>query len=113
MSKTVNKLYKHNATVYKVILFLVTASAIVYFFPKGGQFKYDFSQGKPWQYNNLIAPFDFAIEKTQEELEEEIVEKNKEGTSNTTDSVQECPTCGSENPIGSSQCILCGFSFVQ
>jgi putative nucleotidyltransferase with HDIG domain len=72
MSKTVNKLYKHNAIVYKVILFLITASAIVYFFPKGGQFKYDFSQGKPWQYNNLIAPFDFAIEKTQEQIEEEI-----------------------------------------
>ena len=72
MSKTVNKLYKHNAIVYKVILFLITASAIVYFFPKGGQFKYDFSQGKPWQYNNLIAPFDFAIEKTPEQIEEEI-----------------------------------------
>jgi hypothetical protein len=43
---------------------------------------------------------------------EEIVIKNKEETDNTIDSVQECPTCGSENPIGSSQCILCGFSFV-
>jgi putative nucleotidyltransferase with HDIG domain len=72
MSNTVNKLYKHNAIIYKVILFLITASAIVYLFPKGGQFKYDFSKGKPWQYNNLIAPFDFAIEKTPEEIEEEV-----------------------------------------
>jgi putative nucleotidyltransferase with HDIG domain len=72
MSNTVNKLYKHNAIIYKVILFLITASAIVYLFPKGGQFKYDFAKGKPWQYNNLIAPFDFAIEKTQEEIEEEV-----------------------------------------
>ena len=72
MSNTVNKLYKHNAIIYKVILFLITASAIVYLFPKGGQFKYDFTKGKPWQYNNLIAPFDFAIEKTPEEIEEEV-----------------------------------------
>ena len=72
MSNTVNKLYKHNAIIYKAILFLITASAIVYLFPKGGQFKYDFTKGKPWQYDNLIAPFDFAIEKSEEEIEEEI-----------------------------------------
>lgn len=71
MSKTVNKLYQHNAIFYKVILFLITAFAIVYLFPKGGQFKYDFNKGKPWQYDNLYAPFDFAIEKTEEEITEE------------------------------------------
>lgn len=68
MSELITKLYKNNAVVYKVLLFLVTTVAIVYLFPKGGQFKYDFSQGKPWQYKNLYAPFDFAIQKTEEEL---------------------------------------------
>ena len=72
MSNTVNRLHQHNAVVFKVILFLITASAIVYLFPKRGQFKYDFTKGKPWQYNNLIAPFDFAIEKSPEEIEKEI-----------------------------------------
>lgn len=72
MSNTVNRLHQHNASVFKVILFLITASAIVYLFPKRGQFKYDFTKGKPWQYNNLIAPFDFAIEKSPEEIEKEI-----------------------------------------
>ena len=72
MSNTVNRLHQHNAVVFKVILFLITASAIVYLFPKRGQFKYDFTKGKPWQYNNLIAPFDFAIEKSPEEIENEI-----------------------------------------
>ncbi len=72
MSKTVNKLYKHNAAIYKVILFLITAFAIVYLFPKGGQFKYEFTKGKPWQYDNLYAPFDFAIDKTEDEIIEEI-----------------------------------------
>jgi len=72
MSKTANKLYKHNAIIYKIILFVVTAFAIVYLFPKGGQFKYDFNKGKPWQYDNLYAPFDFALEKTEDEMTEEI-----------------------------------------
>ena len=52
-------------------------------------------------------------ETVEEESVEEIVEESKEETTDSTDSIQECPTCGSENPIGSSQCILCGFSFVQ
>lgn len=44
---------------------------IVFFFPKGGQFKYEFQKGKPWQFENLYAPFDFSIKKTQAELTEE------------------------------------------
>ncbi|MGB0891001.1 MAG: HD family phosphohydrolase [Flavobacteriaceae bacterium] len=74
MSQFINKIYKNNAIVYKVLLFLITAVAIVYLFPKGGQFKYDFNKGKPWQYENLYAPFDFAIQKTEEEI---ATEKNK------------------------------------
>ncbi|QMU65604.1 MAG: HDIG domain-containing protein [Flavobacteriaceae bacterium] len=68
MDKIINKLYQHNTIIYKGILFLATAVSIVYFFPKGGQFKYDFNKGKPWQYDNLYAPFDFAIQKTDEEI---------------------------------------------
>ena len=71
MSKNVNKLYKHNAVIYKVFIFLITALTIVYLLPKGGQFKYEFTKGKPWQYDNLYATFDFAIEKTEEEIIEE------------------------------------------
>ena len=44
MSQIINKVYKNNAIVYKVLLFLITAVAIVYLFPKGGQFKYDFNK---------------------------------------------------------------------
>jgi putative nucleotidyltransferase with HDIG domain len=72
MSNVINKIYKNNAMVYKVLLFLISVVAIVYLFPKGGQFKYDFNKGKPWQYDNLYAAFDFSIQKTKEEL---IIEK--------------------------------------
>jgi hypothetical protein len=43
----------------------------VYLFPKGGQFKYEFQKGKPWQYENYYAPFDFAIQKDAQEIEQE------------------------------------------
>ncbi len=68
MSHFINKIYKNSTLVYKVILFLVATIAIVYLFPKAGQFKYDFNNGKPWQYANLYAPFDFAIQKTTEQI---------------------------------------------
>ncbi len=74
MNDFINKLYKNNAIIYKVLLFLVAVVSIVYLFPKGGQFKYDFSQGKPWQYDNLYAPFDFAVQKTEKEVVEEKAE---------------------------------------
>jgi len=68
MRKIVNKLYQNNTIIYKVILFLVTAVSIVYLFPKGGQFKYEFNNGQPWKYDNLNASFDFAIQKSDEEI---------------------------------------------
>jgi putative nucleotidyltransferase with HDIG domain len=68
MSEIVNKIYRNNTIIYKVFLFLITTIAIVYLFPKGGQFKYDFNNGQLWKYDNLYAPFDFAIQKTDEEI---------------------------------------------
>ena len=74
MNDFINKLYKNNAIIYKVLLFLITVVSIVYLFPKGGQFKYDYPQGKPWQYDNFYAPFDFAIQKTADEIDKETRE---------------------------------------
>jgi membrane-associated HD superfamily phosphohydrolase len=68
MSNFVNKLYQNNTIIYKVILFLITTVDIVYLFPKGGQFKYDFNNGQLWKYDNLYAPFDFAVQKSEEEI---------------------------------------------
>lgn len=71
MSEFVNKLYRNNSIIYKIILFILTTIVIVYLFPKGGQFKYDFSNGQLWKYDNLYAPFDFAIQKTANEIASE------------------------------------------
>lgn len=80
MSNLINNIYKNNALVYKVLLFLISVVAIVYLFPKGGQFKYDFNKGKPWQYDNLYASFDFSIQKNKDEIDLEkqnLIRDNK------------------------------------
>lgn len=71
MTNFINNLYKNQALFYKVFLFIITAVVIVYLLPKGGKFKYEITKGKPWQYENLYAPFDFAILKTDDEIVKE------------------------------------------
>ncbi|WP_411894973.1 HD family phosphohydrolase [Winogradskyella sp. A2] len=77
MNVLLNKWYKNHALVYKILLFLVTTLFIVYLFPKTGKFRYSFEKGKPWQSENLYAPFNFAIKKSQEEIENEQTEIRK------------------------------------
>jgi cyclic-di-AMP phosphodiesterase PgpH len=60
--------------VYKYFLILTTVVLIVIALPKQTQFNYSFRVGKPWVYENLMAPFDFAIGKTEAELNEERAE---------------------------------------
>ena len=71
MKTLLNKWYKNHALVYKILLFLVTTLFIVYLFPKTGKFRYSFEKGKPWQSENLYAPFNFAIKKSAEEIREQ------------------------------------------
>jgi len=62
---------KSQSLIYKVFLFIVATFLIIYLLPKGGQFKYNFQKGKPWQYENLYAPFSFTIKKDAETIEKE------------------------------------------
>jgi len=71
MKKIINAIYQNNSIIYRVLLFVVTTFFIVYFFPKGGKFKYEFQKGKPWQYENYYAPFDFAVQKSSEIIDAE------------------------------------------
>ena len=71
MEDFINKLYRHHSLIYKGLLFVCTTFLIVYLFPKTGKFKYNFEKGKPWQSENLYAPFNFAIKKSDTEIAEE------------------------------------------
>ena len=72
MKDLINFLYRNHSLGYKLLLFISTTFLIVYLFPKSGKFKYDFEKGKPWQSENLYAPFNFAIKKTDAEIQEEV-----------------------------------------
>ncbi len=79
MNEIINRWYRNHALVYKVLLFISTTFLIVYLFPKSGKFKYSFDKGKPWQSENLLAPFDFAIKKSDVEMKkekDEIIKNN-------------------------------------
>ena len=77
--------------IYKSILFILGIAIIVYIFPKQGKFQYEFQnlKGKPWFHEDLIAPFDFTIKKSAEELETEKAEiiKNSKPYFNHNNSV--------------------------
>lgn len=62
---------KNQSLIYKVFLFVISTFIVMYLLPKGGQFKYSFQKGKPWQYENLYAPFSFTIKKDKESLKKE------------------------------------------
>jgi len=71
---------KHYPIIYKGVLFLISLVVLVSFFPKEAQFKYEYNRGRPWMHEDLIAPFDFAVLKPAEEIEQERNEitENKE-----------------------------------
>lgn len=62
---------KNQSLIYKVFLFILSTFLVIYLLPKGGQFKYNFQKGKPWQYENLYAPFSFTIKKDAVSLKKE------------------------------------------
>ena len=57
------------ALIYKSILILLSSVFLLYLFPRGGQFKYEFQKGRIWQYPDYYAPFDFSILKSKAEFE--------------------------------------------
>nr|NQU89821.1 hypothetical protein [Bacteroidota bacterium] len=61
----------HYSDMYKAVLFLISLVVLVSFFPKEATFKYEFSKGRPWMHDDFIAPFDFAIYKSADEIEKE------------------------------------------
>ncbi len=57
--------------VFVPMIFLIAILLITYFFPRQGKFQYSFSEGRPWRYGLLTAPFDFPVYKSAEQLKRE------------------------------------------
>lgn len=63
--------YRYQSIVYKSILCVLTVAIVVYLLPRGASFQFEFQPGKPWQYETLLAPYDFPIQKTELEIASE------------------------------------------
>ncbi|MBI9052366.1 MAG: HDIG domain-containing protein [Bacteroidales bacterium] len=71
MKKFFDYLKRNYKYIFRAFLFILSIAIIVYIFPREGKFRYEFQKGKPWMHTNLIAPFDFAIQKSDKTLQDE------------------------------------------
>ncbi len=75
MKNILSKIKFINEPLYRLLLFCLTLIVILSLFNRQAKFKYEFTKGKPWLHESIIAPFDFSILKSDDELakEREIV----------------------------------------
>ncbi|MCX7862997.1 MAG: HDIG domain-containing protein [Bacteroidales bacterium] len=60
--------YKHFIT---LLLFIISTFLILLIIPHQTKFQYEYQKGKPWLYEDLVAPFDFPILKDPKLYQEE------------------------------------------
>jgi putative nucleotidyltransferase with HDIG domain len=71
MNSFFSKIQQYYYELMKVVVFILAIAFISWFSPKESIFKYEFQIGSPWKHNDLLAPFDFPILKTSEQIEKE------------------------------------------
>lgn len=72
MTALLSDIRNNHERIQRVLLFIITGIIVVLMLPSEGKFKYEYQKGRPWSHEDLVAPFDFAIEKPPSELEAEI-----------------------------------------
>lgn len=68
MKKITGKIFNNLSLIYKILAIVATALLILLLFPENQSTTYDFSENGFWQNDDLYAPFDFPIVKTDEEI---------------------------------------------
>ena len=71
MNKILEDIRSTPQLLLKTFLVVLGIAWLVTLFPREVKFKYEFQKGMPWLHEKLIAPFDFAIYKSVDELQEE------------------------------------------
>ena len=61
-----------HSLIVRILIFLVSVLLITLCLPREGKFKYDFFKGKEWMHEDYRAPINFAIKKTDAELDKEV-----------------------------------------
>jgi cyclic-di-AMP phosphodiesterase PgpH len=71
MNKVIDRIQENFASMVRIFLFAASIFLILLLFPRQTGFYREYSQARPWLYEDLIAPFNFAILKTPAELARE------------------------------------------
>lgn len=72
------KIIDYSQITFRVIVFITSAMILHWILPSEPRFKYEYQKGSPWKHENLIAPFDFAVIKSNQDIEAEkkVLAKN-------------------------------------
>lgn len=62
------RLLRAGPFIYKALIYGISVALIVYLFPVEKSFHYTYSPGRPWQYSDLYAPYDFVVKYSPEIL---------------------------------------------
>ena len=65
------KINSYTLIFYWILVFGITTVLLFWVLPGEPKFKYEYQKGFPWQHENLVAPFDFAIFKSDAEIASE------------------------------------------
>ncbi|MBN2756071.1 MAG: HDIG domain-containing protein [Bacteroidales bacterium] len=71
MKKLFNSFFENFDKIYILSLFIISFGVVLYLFPGEGKFRYEFQKGQPWMHEDLVAPFDFAVNKMDNEIKAE------------------------------------------
>ena len=71
MGRIIGWFQKHFSNITKAVVMLISIFLLVQLFPRQPGFDYEYQQARPWLYEDLIAPFSFAILKSDDQLAEE------------------------------------------
>ena len=53
---------------YRIVAFALCSLVMVLSFPGGGRFNYEYEIGRPWRYEDVVAPYDIPVLKPEAEL---------------------------------------------
>ncbi|MBL1409364.1 HD family phosphohydrolase [Sphingobacterium faecale] len=67
----INAKLNSNSLIFRYGMVVFTVLLICFFLPKQPRFEYEFQKGKPWNHDNLVSPYNFAVLKTKEELDKD------------------------------------------
>lgn len=62
---------RYRENLFRFFLFVVTVGILVFLLPTERKFGFEYRKGAPWMHEDLIAPFDFAIQKNADMVQQQ------------------------------------------